>query len=378
MMTRNNMTQNKIQFQKELLENRIAKNLKNLRKWARKNRITCYRIYDKDIPEIPLAIDIYSFLPDHIDDKLSLAKFIGMVNDAVSANSKEGLEFIEQEKKRTYIHMYLYERPYEKNAEEEDQWLLEMKKTIAKVTGIDEERVIIKHRRKQTDGEKRSQYEKIASEKTIRGLVQEQGQFFIVNLSDYIDTGLFFDHRPLRKIVREESAGKRVLNLFCYTGSVSVYAAEGNASFVESVDLSNTYIDWARTNMSRNGFDSKDKYKYTTNDVFEFLEIKSKSTNENNVEKYDLIVLDPPTFSNSKKTRNTLNINRDWPKLVELCASILNPKGTLYFSTNSRELKFEEEKIPAGFSCTDISQKTIPEDYRNQKIHRVWKIVRTE
>lgn len=372
------MTQNKIQFQKELLENRIAKNLKNLRKWARKNRITCYRIYDKDIPEIPLAIDIYSFLPDHIDDKLSLARFIGMVNDAVSANSKEGLEFIDQEKKRTYIHMYLYERPYEKNAEEEDQWLLEMKKTIAKVTGIDEERVIIKHRRKQTDGEKRSQYEKIASEKTIRGLVQEQGQFFIVNLSDYIDTGLFFDHRPLRKIVREESAGKRVLNLFCYTGSFSVYAAEGNASFVESVDLSNTYIDWARTNMSRNGFDSKDKFKYTTNDVFEFLEIKSKSTNENNVEKYDLIILDPPTFSNSKKTRNTLNINRDWPKLVELCASILNPKGTLYFSTNSRELKFEEEKIPSGFSCTDISQKTIPEDYRNKKIHRVWKIVRTE
>lgn len=372
------MSQDKIQFQKELFENRLSKNLKKLRKWARKNRVSCYRIYDKDIPEIPLAVDIYSFIPDDIDDKISLAKFIGMVNDAVSANTKEGLEFIEQEKNRTYIHMYLYDRPYEKSEEEENLWLKEMKESCAKTTGINADRVIIKHRRKQTDGEKRSQYEKITSDKTIRGLVQEQGQFFIVNLSDYIDTGLFFDHRPLRKIVREESTSKRVLNLFCYTGSFSVYAAEGNASFVESVDLSNTYIDWAKNNMARNGFESKEKFKYTTNDVFEFLEVKSKSTNDNNAEKYDLIILDPPTFSNSKKTRNTLNINRDWPRLVELCTSILNPNGTLYFSTNSRELKFEEEKIPEGFSCTDISQKTIPEDFRNQKIHRVWKIIRTE
>ena len=225
--------------------------------------------------------------------------------------------------------------------------------------------------------------------------VQEQGQIFKINLSSYLDNGLFFDHRPLRSIIRDTSSKKRVLNLFCYTGSFSVYAAQGNASFVESVDLSNTYLVWAKQNMQNNGFSDNHKYVFTRSDCMVFLQQKAvaqkkllASSNQNipisdeikkNAQTYDIIILDPPTFSNSKNTSNVLDINKDWPQLVKDALNILNPNGILYFSTNSERLKFNIEQIPqktisgCQIECEDITPQTIPNDYAASKPHRCWK-----
>ena len=367
--------ENKNAYQAELFSNRLTKNYKQLKKWARKNRVTCYRLYDKDIPEVPLCADLYTFLPFYIETKFEAAKHYAMINSAVSENRPEAASLIAQEASRTYLHLYLYERPYEKDEEEENQWLRKMASAAAKVLGIPESNVITKTRKKQTENKKRAQYEKQESETSIKGIVFEQGQLFNVNLSDYIDTGLFFDHRPLRAMVRQQAQGKRILNLFSYTSSFSVYAAEGKASYVESVDLSNTYTEWSKENMKLNEFDDDEKYNFISTDVIHYLYDREKEAEHNSeFKKFDLIVLDPPTFSNSKKTDTMLDINRDWSELVRLCSKILSEKGILYFSTNSRKLVFDAEKIPANATCREITQQTIPQDYRNTKIHRVWEI----
>ncbi|MBQ2207476.1 MAG: class I SAM-dependent methyltransferase, partial [Treponema sp.] len=255
---------------------------------------------------------------------------------------------------------------------------------------IAEDHVLTKRRRKiaEDDGKggRTAQYSKLSREDRpyVKGLVFEQGQIFYVNLTDYLDTGLFFDHRPLRDTVRSECRQKAVLNLFCYTASFSVYAAEGGASFVESVDTSNTYLDWAKDNMAANGFTDKAKYIFTREDVSAYLDrkIAEKSMGEDGTQLFDIIILDPPTFSNSKRSDATLDINRDWPALVRKSLSLLTPDGILYFSTNSRRLVFEEQRLPSRmngellYKATDITAKTIPEDYRNTKIHRAWKIER--
>jgi 23S rRNA (cytosine1962-C5)-methyltransferase len=181
--------------------------------------------------------------------------------------------------------------------------------------------------------------------------------------------------------VRDLAGKKRVLNLFCYTGSFSVYAAQGNARSVESVDLSNTYLAWAKENMKQNGFNDKNRYTFTKADCMRFLQEKAVSAKGGKLapeELYDIIVLDPPTFSNSKATADVLDINRDWPQLVKDCLNILAPGGTLYFSTNSERLKFDLTKIPpktaAGiaFDCQDITARTIPQDFEGKKPHKVW------
>ena len=196
-----------------------------------------------------------------------------------------------------------------------------------------------------------------------------------------LDTGLFFDHRPLRATVRDTSSKKRVLNLFCYTGSFSVYAAQGNASYVESVDLSNTYLAWAKDNMKLNGFTDKRKYNFTRADCQVFLQEKAVAAKGGKLaaeELYDLIILDPPTFSNSKATNDVLDINRDWPQLVKDCLNILAPGGTLYFSTNSERIKFDISKIPpktaAGseFTWKEITEQTISADFAGKKPHKAW------
>ena len=367
--------ENKNAYQAQLFSNRLSKNYKQLKKWARKNRVTCYRLYDKDIPEIPLCAEVYTFLPAEIENKMDAAKHYAMLNAAVSENRPESAQMLKEEAERTYIHLYLYERPYEKDEEEENLWLKEMSRAAADVLGISELNVITKTRKKQTENKKRAQYEKNEAEKTIEGIVFEQGQLFHVNLTDYIDTGLFFDHRPLRAEVREKAKGKRVLNLFSYTSSFSVYAAEGKASYVESVDLSNTYTEWSKNNMKFNGFEDEAKYKFISTDVIHYLYDREKESRGNSeFKKFDIIILDPPTFSNSKKTDTMLDINRDWSELVRLCSSILAEDGTLYFSTNSRKLVFDESKLPKNATWMEITGRTIPEDYRNAKIHRVWEI----
>lgn len=390
--------ENKTEYQAQLFANRLKKKYKELRKWARKNRITCYRIYNKDIPEIPVSLDLYEFLPSFVTTPIEVAKFLSEQNDKISQNDLQTEKDI---KSRTFAVLYLYERPYEKQYEQEEIWLNAMQKAAGEVLGIEQNHIIKKMRKHQKGS---NQYEKKDAQSTNFNAdfsefdfqyVQEQGQIFKINLSSYLDNGLFFDHRPLRSIIRDTSSKKRVLNLFCYTGSFSVYAAQGNASFVESVDLSNTYLDWAKQNMQNNGFSDNHKYVFTRSDCMVFLQQKAvaqkkllASSNQNipisdeikkNAQTYDIIILDPPTFSNSKNTSNVLDINKDWPQLVKDALNILNPNGILYFSTNSERLKFNIEQIPqktisgCQIECEDITPQTIPNDYAASKPHRCWK-----
>lgn len=376
-MNNNDKSIEKNVYQAELFSNRLKRKYKELRKQMRKNRISCYRLYDRDIPEVPVSLDLYEFLPDGVDSVMEAARFMADQNERLSANDPA----VEKEiKERTRAVLYLYERPYEKSEEEETLWLDAMAKAAADILGIDKSHIIKKSRGHKSHKED-EQYQKNDSQIAIEGLVQEQGQLFRVDLTSYLDTGLFFDHRPLRTTVRDTSSKKRVLNLFCYTGSFSVYAAQGNASYVESVDLSNTYLAWAKDNMKLNGFTDKKKYDFTRADCQVFLQEKAVAAKGGKLadeELYDLIILDPPTFSNSKATNDVLDINRDWPQLVKDCLNILAPGGTLYFSTNSERIKFDISKIPpktaasSEFTWKEITEQTISADFAGKKPHKAW------
>ncbi len=319
-------SENKTNDQATLFSNRLTKRYKHLKKWAKRENISCFRLYDKDIPEIPLCLDIYTSIQGE-----------------------------------RYAVLFLYERPYEKEEEEELSWLEAMEKVVEHVLDIKNEHIFTKRRKRQKDG----QYEKITKSEYFIS-VQELGSEFLINLSSYVDTGLFFDHRPLRAMVKSQSEGKRVLNLFCYTGSFSVHAARGGAKVVDSVDLSKTYLTWVSKNFEANNLHNV-RHHIINDDVFTFLK-KTSST-------WDLIILDPPTFSNSKKTETVLDINRDYADLVKLCIKRLTKDGTLYFSSNSRTLKFDETLFEKdSVTIDDISSQTIPEDFRNTKIHRCWKL----
>jgi 23S rRNA (cytosine1962-C5)-methyltransferase len=352
-------------YQAELFRNRLLKRYCHLKKWAKRNGIFSYRIYDRDIPEIPLVVDLYT--------------------EISSMNRIPG---------KTYLHIALYERPYEKKIDEEMTWLALMRKTAAETLDIEEKQVFIKMRKKQRGDD---QYDKNTEQLSVTDIrkthlkkteiiTAEQNALFWVNLSDYIDTGLFFDHRPLRKQIRDICSGRHVLNLFCYTGSFSVYAGQGNASSITSVDLSPTYLAWAEKNLELNGFETGKRFQMIQGDAVSFL----SSVVAGNMSQvcpptgtWDIIILDPPTFSNSKRTDTLLDINRDWPTLVNYCLDLLSPGGTLFFSTNSRRMEFSESAIFANridapsLSVLDISSETIPEDFRNSRIHRCWSITRT-
>lgn len=312
--------------QAEFFRNRLVKNEKALRRWARAQAVEALRLYDRDIPEVPLALDRYG-------DALLLS---------------------------------LYERPYDKDEALEAEWLEIMSLAAADALGIAPGEVFTRTRRRQRGS---GQYGRMDGEKAER-VVKEGGLSFIVNLSDYLDTGLFLDHRPTRAMVRGESAGKAVLNLFAYTGSFSVYAAAGAAASVTSVDLSNTYLAWAARNLSLNGF-SGPAYPLVRADVAVFAKDAAAAGR-----RWDLIVADPPTFSNSKGAERDFDVNEDWAALAGACAKLLAPGGTLYFSSNSRRLKFAPalaaEAAPGEWE--DISARTIPPDFRDAKAHRCWRM----
>lgn len=394
---------NKTQYQAELFANRLKRKYKELRRQMRKNRVSCYRLYDRDIPEVPVSLDLYEFLPEDVNSVIEAVRFIGVQNERLFANNPS----IEKEiKERTYAVLYLYERPYQKDDSEEKEWLDSMAEAAAQVVGIENSHIIKKSRGHKSHKDD-DQYQKNSGEgiqnmiqdsakenelmpssimriQPVTGLIIEQGQLFRIDLTSYLDTGLFFDHRPLRATIRDTASKKKVLNLFCYTGSFSVYAAQGNAAFVESVDLSNTYLSWAKDNMKLNGFTDKTKYLFTRADCMRFLQEKalaSKNGSLNAENLYDIIILDPPTFSNSKSTKDILDINRDWPQLVKDCLNILAPNGTLYFSTNSERLKFDINKFPPKtlngkeFECKEITEETIPIDFAGKKPHKVWEFI---
>jgi 23S rRNA G2069 N7-methylase RlmK/C1962 C5-methylase RlmI len=313
--------------QAEYFRNRVLKNEKRLRRWARKEGAGAIRLYDRDIPEVPLSLDRYGW----------------------------GFE--------ASLVMALYERPYEKDEAEEDAWLELMAGSAAEALGSDPAKVHVKTRKRQRGLE---QYERSDGDASAELWVEEGGLAFLINLSDYLDTGLFLDHRPTRAMVRAESAGRDVLNLFSYTGSFSVYAAAGGARSVASVDLSNTYLAWAERNLGRNGF-SGPSFPLVRADVRAFLADAAREGR-----RWDLIVADPPTFSNSKMSEADFDVNRDWPELLSSCAAILAPGGRLYFSTNSRRLKWEAERAPLPWE--DITEESLPPDFRDRKAHRCWRL----
>jgi 23S rRNA (cytosine1962-C5)-methyltransferase len=302
-----------------MLANRLVKNQKRLKSWLKSEKVQAYRLYDRDIPEIPLIIDRYK------------------------------------------DHFVVYDRSDERLDEEAKMIKLtgEVYQVLEEIFGVKEEKIVFKTRRQRSRGE---QYEKLA-QRSERITVEENGLLFGVNLWDYLDTGLFLDHRPLRKWVKKESADKKVLNLFCYTGSISVAAAYGGGT-VTSVDLSKTYINWTYDNFRLNNL-TIDDHHFINRDVLSFLrEARVQG------ESWDLIVLDPPTYSNSKKMDYVFDIAVDHPELLEFCSSLLAPGGSLYFSCNKRGFKLDESWRERA---QDLTKKSIPQDFRDQHIHCCFK-----
>lgn len=313
-----------IEFQQEMLINRLKKRRRHLWKWAKRNDISCFRLYDRDIPEIPFVIDEY-----------------------------EG-----------HLNMAEYNRPHDRSPEEHQTWVEAMREAAARGVGVPLERVFLKARERQRGS---SQYEKL-DQKNHEVIGTEHGLKFILNMSDYVDVGLFLDHRTTRRYVMDMALGARMLNLFAYTGSFSVYAAAGGAERTVSVDLSNTYCEWTRRNLDLNG-PFPGRHEVIAMDVFAYLKQAAEAQ-----EQYDIIVLDPPTFSNSKKMDGVLDIQRDHPQLIRDCMALLSKQGVLLFSNNFRKFKLSTEALPKKAAVRELTPRTIPEDFRNQKIHRCWEI----
>jgi 23S rRNA (cytosine1962-C5)-methyltransferase len=280
-------------------------------------------LYDRDLPEFPLIIDVY-------ENELLVTEY----------RSQHRLSHDE------YI-----------------AWLDGSLLVVKKVLNKTDDQIHIKERKVKES--RQDQYAKTASVKDFM-VVHEGGLAFLVNLTDYLDTGLFLDHRITRSMVREKSNGKKVLNLFCYTASFSVYAAAGNAAEVVSVDLSNTYIDWARRNMELNGFEG-DKYLYTRGDVLQIL-----PTIQNNY--FDIIILDPPTFSNSKSMKEIFDVQQMHVELINLCLDKLKYSGELVFSTNARKFHLEGEMIKGAVK--EITTSTEPFDFKGKLLRWCYSIVK--
>jgi len=309
------------------LANRLQKRQKHLRKWARRNGITCYRLYEKDIPEFPLIVDWYD----------------------------------------GEVVVWIFDRSRSDTPAEIDAWRKLALAEVQEGLNVQPDQIFAKDRFRQRG--LTGQYKRLDQFEHTR-IVQEQGLNFEVNLSDYIDTGLFLDHRNTRDLVRKQAAGKRVLNLFAYTGSFTCYAIDGNASRTTTVDISTTYCNWTIRNFSLNGFAVDTNHRIIHKDCLQYLREAVKRRNQ-----YDIIICDPPTFSNSKSMEvASFAIERDYPSLIRDCVQVLAPGGTLYFSNNARRFKLDESTLPSNLNIRELTPHTIPEDFRNQHIHRCWSI----
>ena len=316
--------------QAELLYNRLVKRHRHLKKWARRTGTGAFRLYDRDIPEIPLALDLYG-------GAVSLA---------------------------------LYKRPYEKEEREEEIWLLAMKDAVSKALNIPIDRIFLKERRRMKDRQETGiQYGKMSLQSFYLD-VTEGDLSFRVNLSEYLDTGLFLDARKKRALIRAEAAGKSILNLFAYTCSLSAAAAKGGALSVDSVDLSKTYLEWGKINFALNGLEENSGFNFIRSDVFQFL----KHADAKGL-RWDIIILDPQSFSNSKKMNGALDIKRDHTGLIRRCLSLLSPEGTLWFSSNAKGFKLDGETFP-GLIVKDISNELVDEDFRGKKTPRCYTFTR--
>ena len=301
--------------------NRLRKNARRLGKWARRGGIECYRVYDADLPEYAVAIDLYG-------------------PRAVIAE---------------------YEAPAEIDPVLAQRRLAEVVALVPEVLSIDSSNTHVKVRRRQRGS---SQYERLGERGRFLE-VAEGGLTFLVNLTDYLDTGLFLDHRPTRAMLRELAPGTRFANLFCYTGSATVYAVAGGAVATTSVDLSPTYLEWARRNFTANGIEGP-SHELVRADVTGWLAGASPAS-------LDLVFCDPPTFSNSARLEGTFEIARDHVELLQQVHRVLGVGGVAVFSTNSRRFKLEEDAVAGLFDVEDVSAATIPEDFaRSPRIHRCW------
>lgn len=305
--------------------NRLAKNLKQLQKWAKKEGISCYRLYDADIPEYNVAVDWYDgevvvheyAAPATVDEQVSQKRLFDVVNQ------------------------------------------------VPQVLGISSDKMILKVREKQKGT---SQYQALNKAGQYKE-VNEYGAKFLVNLRDYLDTGLFLDHRITRRMIQQQAKAKTVLNLFAYTGSASVHAAIGGAASVTTVDMSNTYLDWAKRNFTINGLTGT-QYQFEQADCLQWL---SRCRAQ-----FDLIFVDPPTFSNSKRMQDSWDVQRDHVNLLNMLTPRLAPGGKVIFSNNKRRFKIDTRALnDAGWQVKDISAATLPEDYkRNPNIHVCFELTR--
>lgn len=307
--------------------NRLKKNYKHLKKWAKKNNVSCYRVYDADIPQYAVAIDKYD----------------------------------------QWIHVQEYQAPKTVDKNRAFQRINDVIDVVADILETRQENVVLKTRKKQGG---LAQYQK-QDQKEYKTTVEENGLKFIINIYDYIDTGLFLDHRATRQLIRKLANNRNFLNLFAYTGSVTVYAAAGGASSTTTVDMSNTYINWAKENLDINGY-SSDSHSFIRADCLEWLK---QAVAEN--KKYQLIFIDPPTFSNSKKMSTSLDINRDHKELLHDCLRLLTDDGQIIFSTNARNFKLDKSLYDSCF-VKEITALTTTEDFRRKPQHRCWCLARDE
>lgn len=300
-------------------KNKIRKNYRHVRKWAKRTLTNCFRIYDREIPNYQLAIDYYD----------------------------------------GHYCVHYFSR-YRDEPGPPEELIEETEKALFDIFKAEPDNIFWRNRarRRKTD-----QYEKRGDEEEFFTVI-EYGAQFIVNLVDYLDTGLFLDHRETRKLVASYCKDKRVLNLFAYTCSFSIHAALHGALFTKSVDMSNTYTTWGQENFLLNNI-SLDKHQVVRADCLKFLEGEK--------EKYDIIILDPPTISRSKKMDQMFDIQEDYVDLMKKSLHLLFPGGILFFSTNSRKFKLDQSLFP-GYQFIDISKKTLPLDFHDPKIHRCWKI----
>lgn len=306
----------------QMFANRLLKNRKQLAKWVKKEQIECYRLYDADMPEYSVAIDIYG------DE----------------------------------VHVQEYVAPKKIDPVKTFSRLQEVMAAIPVALDIPANKVILKQRKKQQGS---NQYEKQSETHRFKE-VNEYGCRLLVNLHDYLDTGLFLDHRPIRYRIQQESAGKDVLNLFCYTGTASVHAAKGGAKTTTSIDMSATYLNWAKRNLDLNGFD-QDAHQQVQGDCLKWLRMQRQPA-------YDLIFMDPPTFSNSKRMEGVLDVQRDHVDMVDAAMRLLRKEGVLYFSNNYRRFKIDHDAL-SDYVVEDITYSTLDPDFkRNQRIHSCFRI----
>jgi 23S rRNA (guanine2445-N2)-methyltransferase / 23S rRNA (guanine2069-N7)-methyltransferase len=304
-----------------MFANRILKNRKRLSAWVKREQVDCYRLYDADMPEYAVAVDVYG----------------------------------------NHAHVAEYQAPKAVAAEAAQRRLEEVRSALQAALGIPAENIVYKQRSRQRGA---GQYTKQDSRGELL-IVKEGRAQLLVNLRDYIDTGLFLDHRPLRLRIGQEAAGKDFLNLFCYTGSATVHAAIGGAHSTTSVDLSNTYLTWLSKNLAANGLEGS-RNSLIREDCQSWL-ARTRS-------RFDLVLLDPPSFSNSKAMAESFDVLRDHPQLVRLAMAVLRKEGRLYFSNNRRGFTLDGS-LQEEFLCEDITVQSLPPDFkRNSKIHCCWSI----